>query len=161
MAGEGGKTRPVGFDWVSYCLPLRWTSHLPPTWWSCLQPRFPLRRAPTPGLPPPALVSARRHHLHLPRHPSAITVSQPPVLPTWAPSPQPMGSSSIPSQTHLCPPTRQAHVRTFYSLSHGVCSNKSIESMMLSSISCHPLLPLASIFPSIRFFSKKSALPIR
>ena len=39
----------------------------------------------------------------------------------------------------------------------------SIESVMLSShlILCHPLLFLPSIFPSIRFFSNASVLPIR
>ena len=39
----------------------------------------------------------------------------------------------------------------------------SIESVMSSShlILCHPLLLLPSIFPSIRVFSKESALPIR
>ena len=39
----------------------------------------------------------------------------------------------------------------------------SIESVMLSNrlILCHPLLPLPSIFPSIRVFSNESALCIR
>ena len=39
----------------------------------------------------------------------------------------------------------------------------STDSMMLSNylILCHPLLFLPSIFPSIRVFSNKSALPIR
>ena len=39
----------------------------------------------------------------------------------------------------------------------------SIESVMPSNhlILCHPLLPLPSIFPSIRFFSNKSTLLIR
>ena len=38
-----------------------------------------------------------------------------------------------------------------------------IEAMMPSNhlILCHPLLPLPSIFPSIRVFSNESALPIR
>ena len=45
------------------------------------------------------------------------------------------------------------------SLSSGVCSNLSIESTMPSNhlVLCHPLLLLASIFPSIRLFSYKLA----
>ena len=52
----------------------------------------------------------------------------------------------------LCPP-----------LSPGVCSNSSIESVMLSNhfILCHPLLLLLSIAPSISVFSNESALCIR
>ena len=40
---------------------------------------------------------------------------------------------------------------------------KSFESMMLSNhlILCHPFLRLSSIFPSIRVFSKESAIYIR
>ena len=49
------------------------------------------------------------------------------------------------------------------SLSPGVCSNWSIESVMPSNhlIPCHPLLLLPSVFPRIRVFSNKSALHIR
>ena len=48
-------------------------------------------------------------------------------------------------------------------LSPRVCSDSSIESVMLSKylILCHPLLLLPSIFPSFRVFSSKSALHIR
>ena len=43
------------------------------------------------------------------------------------------------------------------------CSNSSIESVMLSNylILCCPLIPLPSMFPSIRVFSNKSVLCIR
>ena len=49
------------------------------------------------------------------------------------------------------------------SLSPGVCAVMSIESMMPSNhlILCCPLLPLPSIFPSIRVFSNELALWIR
>ena len=45
----------------------------------------------------------------------------------------------------------------------GVCSNSSIELVMSSNHFnlCHPLLLLASIFPSMRVFSNESALCIR
>ena len=48
-------------------------------------------------------------------------------------------------------------------LSPGVCSNSSFESVMLSRhpILCCPLLFLPSIFPSIRVFSDESILHIR
>ena len=48
------------------------------------------------------------------------------------------------------------------SLSLGVCSNSSVELMMLSNhlILCCPLLLLFSIFPSIRDFSSELALRI-
>ena len=49
------------------------------------------------------------------------------------------------------------------SLSLGVCSHLSIQSVMPSNhlILCHPLLLLPSIFPRIRVFSNESALRIR
>ena len=49
------------------------------------------------------------------------------------------------------------------SLSPGVCSNTSIESVMPATqlILCRPLLLLSSIFLSIRVFSNESVLPIR
>ena len=49
------------------------------------------------------------------------------------------------------------------SLSPGVCSNWSIESVMPSNhlIPCHPLLLLPSVFPRIRVFSSESVLCIR
>ena len=52
----------------------------------------------------------------------------------------------------LCPP-----------LSPAICSNSCPLSVMLSNhlIFCHPLILLLSIFPSIRVFSKVSALCIR
>ena len=48
------------------------------------------------------------------------------------------------------------------SLSPGVCANSSIESVMPSNhlILCCPLFLLLSVFPSIRVFSKESALCI-
>ena len=50
-----------------------------------------------------------------------------------------------------------------FSISWSLLRLISIESVMLSNhlILCRPLLPLPSIFPSIRVFSNESALPIR
>ena len=60
-----------------------------------------------------------------------------------------------PEQQHTRPPCP--------SLSPGVCSNLSIESMMPSNHLplCCPLLLLPSVFPSIRIFSNELALGIR
>ena len=51
----------------------------------------------------------------------------------------------------------------FFTISWSLLKLMSIESMMPSNhlILCHPLLLLPSIFPNIRVFSNKSALPIR
>ena len=71
------------------------------------------------------------------------------------------------SVAHLCPTLRRhepQHARPpCPSPTPGVHSHSSIESMMPSShlILCRPLLPLSSIFPNIRVFSKESALCIR
>ena len=50
-----------------------------------------------------------------------------------------------------------------FTISQSLLKLMTIESMMPSNhlILCHPLLFLPSIFPSIRVFSTKSALPIR
>ena len=60
-------------------------------------------------------------------------------------------------------PHRVQHVRFLCpSLSPGVCSNScSLSQWYHPTIICHPLLPLTLIFPSIRVFSKESALLIR
>ena len=50
-----------------------------------------------------------------------------------------------------------------FTISESLLKLMSIESVISSNhlILCHPLLPLASIFPSIRVFSNESALCIR
>ena len=57
--------------------------------------------------------------------------------------------------------TRQASLSI--TNSQGLLTLVSIESVMPSNhlILCHPLLPLPSIFPSIRVFSSELVLPIR
>ena len=50
-----------------------------------------------------------------------------------------------------------------FTVSQSLLKLMSIESVMPSDhlILCHPLLLLRSVFPSIRVFSKESALPIK
>ena len=60
-------------------------------------------------------------------------------------------------------PHRLQHIRLpCPSVSPGVCSNSCPSSQWcyLTISSCHPLLLLPSVFPSVRVFSNESALPI-
>ena len=69
------------------------------------------------------------------------------------------------SNVHLfvtpCTAARQASLT--FTISWRLCQLLSVESVMPSNhfILCYPLLPLPSIFPSIRGFSNESALHIR
>ena len=73
-------------------------------------------------------------------------------------------SSVAQSCPTLCNPWTAAHQASLsITNSRSLLKLMSIESVMPSNhlILCRPLLPLPSIFPSIRVFSKKSALHIR
>ena len=61
------------------------------------------------------------------------------------------------------PQTTARQAPLSFTISRGLLKFMSIEWVMLSNhlILCHPLLPLPSIFPSIRVFSNESALLIR
>ena len=64
----------------------------------------------------------------------------------------------------LCDPMDAAHQASLsFTASQSLLKIKPLESMMPSNylILCPPLLPLPSIFPSIRVFSKESVLHIR
>ena len=64
-------------------------------------------------------------------------------------------------QIHKLHTARQASLS--FTISRSLLKLMSIESVMLSNhfILCHPLLPLPSIFPSIRGFSNESAPHIK
>ena len=61
------------------------------------------------------------------------------------------------------PWTAEHQASLFFTIPQNLLKSMSIGSVMASShlVPCHPLLPLPSIFPSIRVFSNESALRIR
>ena len=65
--------------------------------------------------------------------------------------------------SHSLRPHGLQHASLFITNSQSLLKLMFIESVMPSNhlILCHPLLLLPSIFPSVRVFSKESALPIR
>ncbi|CAM9746762.1 unnamed protein product [Rangifer tarandus platyrhynchus] len=66
-------------------------------------------------------------------------------------------------QLFVTPWTAARQASLFITNSQSLLKLMSIESVMPSNhlILCHPLLPLPSIFPSIRVFSNESVLHIR
>ena len=78
-----------------------------------------------------------------------------------------MSFSSVQSlsrvQLFASPWTAAHQASGFIASSQSLLKLMSIESVILSNhlILCRPLLPLPSIFPSIRVFSNESVLPIR
>ena len=66
-------------------------------------------------------------------------------------------------QLFVNPWTGAHQASLFFTISQSLLKLMSIESVMPSNhlILCHPLLLLASVFPSIKVFSKESALCIR
>ena len=66
--------------------------------------------------------------------------------------------------SNFATPWTAAHQASlFFTISRSLLKLMSIESMMSSNhlILCHPLLPLPTIFPSLRVFSNELALRIR
>ena len=66
-------------------------------------------------------------------------------------------------QLFVIPWTAAHQASLAFTIARNLLKLMSIESVMLSNhlILCHPLLPLPSIFPSIRVFSSESVLCIR